>query len=147
MKTSLYFFVFLSLLTGSCGGSKKSLKSSAQQQDAAETTRTVQKIEEVVEAPIIEIEEKLVPINEMPPDPHRYFVIIGSFRVPENAAKHQSEIRKDGFTSTLLKNEEGLIRVSVLATDNIMEARSEIRRIREKFPKYFDTWLLIQKSE
>jgi hypothetical protein len=44
------------------------------------------------------------------------------------------------------KNEIGFFRVSVLATEEITHARDEIRRIRNILPKYFDTWLLIQKK-
>lgn len=98
----------------------------------------------VIEEPIKEIEEKLVPVQEAPPAPDQYFVIIGSFRNYNNAINYQDLIKKDGFTSVLLKNEKGLHRVSVLGTNDISAARSEIKRIRTSFPKYLDTWLLIQ---
>ena len=101
-----------------------------------------QKSEPAVE--IKEVEEKLVPINEKLPDPHRYFVIIGSFRNPDNAKKYQGQILKRGFNSEILKNQAGLYRVSVMATDEIETARDDVRRIRRIFPEYFDTWLLIQ---
>jgi len=51
----------------------------------------------------------------------------------------------DEVFSELLKNEAGLYRVSVMATDDIISARNEIGRIRSKFPSYSDTWLLIRK--
>ncbi|MCU0362028.1 MAG: SPOR domain-containing protein [Bacteroidales bacterium] len=95
---------------------------------------------------IKEIEEKLVPINDRDPDPHRYFVIIGSYRNPDNAQRFRSKILKEGISSEILLNEAGLYRISVLATDNITEAREDIRRIRRVFPEYSDTWLLIQKK-
>ena len=93
--------------------------------------------------PINEVKEKIVGTTNKPADPHNYFVIIGSFRSQDNARKYQEEIAYDGFTSMLLKNEEGLYRVSVKATDDILTARNEIRNIRSKFNKYNDTWLLI----
>jgi len=96
------------------------------------------------EVPIKEVKEKLLPNNELIPDPHRYFVIIGSFRNPENAKRYQVQINKDNFISEILKNESGLFRVSVMATNEIDEARNEIRRIRSSLPMYYDTWLLIQ---
>jgi len=95
---------------------------------------------------IKEVEEKLVPIDEKLPDPHRYFVIIGSFRNPDNAKKYQGQILKKGFSSEILKNEAGLYRVSVMSTDEIEFARDDVRRIRRLFPEYYDTWLLIQKK-
>lgn len=92
-----------------------------------------------------EVEEKLVPVESTPPDPYHYFVIIGSFRNPENAKKYQSQVAADGFKSEVLKNEAGLYRVSVMGTDDIAAARKEIGRVREQFPKYYDIWLLVQK--
>ncbi len=92
-----------------------------------------------------EVEEKLVPVESKTPDPYHYFVIIGSFRNPENAKKHQSLVGADGFKSEVLKNDAGLYRVSVMGTDDLIVAREEIGRIRDQFPEYSDTWLLIQK--
>jgi cell division protein FtsN len=97
--------------------------------------------------PIKEVEEKLVPVENKAPSPQKYFVIIGSFRDPSNAKEHQSVVRKDGFVSEILKNDAGLYRVSVLATDNVTEARNRIRKIWAEFPQYSDTWLLIRKAE
>lgn len=93
---------------------------------------------------IKEVEEKLVPVDEKAPDPHRYFVIIGSFKDPVNAKEHQAIVTNDGFKPAILKNDAGLYRVSVLATDDITAARSEVRRIWAKFPVYSDTWMLIR---
>ncbi len=45
----------------------------------------------------------------------------------------------------MLKNDAGLYRVSVMGTDDLIVAREEIGRIRDQFPEYSDTWLLIQK--
>lgn len=96
--------------------------------------------------PIREVEEKLVPVNEKAPDTHKYFVVIGSFKDPENARDHQAIVLKDGFKSEILKNDAGLYRVSVMATDDISAARTEVRRIWAKFPAYSDTWMLISKK-
>jgi len=134
----------LIILFSSCGGVKKTAVP-GDAQPALVPAEPAPPVENVTDDSIPEVEEKLVTFNEIPPDLSRYFVIIGSFRNPENAARYQEIIREDGFQSTLLKNEEGLIRISVLATNDISEARAEIRRIRSAFPKYFDTWLLMQK--
>lgn len=144
MKTVLSALFVLILLLTSCGGVKKTAVPE-DAQPALVPAVPAPSVETMTVDSIPEVEEKLVTLNEIPPDPSRYFVIIGSFRNPENAARYQEIILEDGFESTLLKNEEGLIRVSVMATNDISVARAEIRRIRSAFPKYFDTWLLIQK--
>jgi hypothetical protein len=38
-------------------------------------------------------------------------------------------------------------RVSVMATDEISDARAEVRRVWAKFPAYSDTWMLISKTQ
>lgn len=134
------------LLSFSCAGTNKNLRNNKK----SYAENIVPKIEEKqTSEPTIEIkevEEKLVPIDEKLPDPHRYFVIIGSFRNPDNVKKYQAEILKKGFSSEILKNEAGLYRVSVMSTNEIEPAREDVRRIRRIFPEYYDTWLLIQRK-
>ena len=134
------------LLSISCAGTNKNLRKNKKSATQSISQNTEEK--QISEPPtsILEAEEKLVPINEKLPDSHRYFVIIGSFRNQDNAKKYQIKIFKEGFNSEILKNEAGLYRVSVMATDEIEIARVEVRRIRRFFPEYFDTWLLIQKK-
>ncbi len=98
------------------------------------------------EKPITEIEEKLVEIDAVPVQNFHYFVIIGSFRDKDNAMKYQAQTGEEGFSSLLLKNQEGLYRVSVKSTDEIDVARGEIQRIRKNYPDHADTWLLIRKK-
>ena len=137
----LIYFIFGSLL----------LSSSCERKNKRPAENSIPKIEEktvpVESNPIREVEEKLVANNNKLPNPHRYFVIIGSFRKPDNANKYQRQILQKGFSSEILKNEVGLYRVSVLATNDTKEAIKEIRRIWRVFPEYSDTWLLIQKNK
>ena len=146
MIISICVLIGTALLAVSCAGISKNLRNKRK----SVTVNVVPKIEEKQlsepSVEITEVEEKLVPINEILPDSHFYFVIIGSFRNQDNAKKYQIQIFKEGFTSEILKNEAGLYRVSVMATDEIGTARDDVRRIRRIFPEYSDTWLLIQKK-
>jgi len=135
MKILTYLVIGSIALATSCSAVNKSMK-----QDSGKKTTLMPA------TPIKEVEEKLVPNDEIAPDPHRYFVVIGSFRDPVNAKGHQAIVLKDGFKSEVLKNEAGLYRVSVMATDDITAARNEVRRIWAKFPAYSDTWMLISKK-
>jgi cell division protein FtsN len=146
MRYLIYVLMGLVLMSSSCAGTNKRLRKSKPASNVPSVTKVEERESVQNAAPIKEVEEKLVPIDKSLPNPHRYFVIIGSFRNPENAKKYQTQVLKDGFSSEVLKNEEGLYRLSVLATDEISRARDDIRRIRNVFPKYFDTWLLIQKK-
>ncbi len=146
MRIIVCVIIGTAILSSSCAGTNKNLRKS----NKSVTEDIVPKVEEKqISEPGIEIkevEEKLVPIDEKLPYPHRYFVIIGSFRNPDNAKKYQGQILKKGFSSEILKNEAGLFRVSVMSTDEIDHAREDVRRIRRIFPEYYDTWLLIQKK-
>ena len=134
------------MLFWSCDGKNKRLDKNK----LTTTENLLPKIEEAIVPdsviPIKEAEEKLVANNNKLPNPHRYFVIIGSFRNPDNAEKYQEQILKKGFNSEIVKNEAGLYRVSVMSTNDTREAMNEIRRIRRVFPEYYDTWLLFQKK-
>lgn len=147
MRILTYLVMGLIVLTASCSSMKKSTRSGKNQESESGVVGTSPKKTLMPATPIREVEEKLVPNEEIAPGPEKYFVIIGSFRDPANAKEHQSIVRKDGFVSEVLKNEAGLYRVSVMATDDITAARNEVRRIWEKFPKYSDTWMLISKTD
>jgi len=133
------------LLTVSCSSTKTSLFGSRKDKTVEAKGTSIGKTL-MPATPIREVEEKLVPVEEKAPSPQKFFVIIGSFRDPVNAKEHQAIVKKDGFKSEILKNDAGLYRVSVMATNDVTEARNEIRRIWAKYPAYSDTWLLISKG-
>jgi cell division protein FtsN len=146
ITVSLLFVGSLLLFT-SCSnkGKRKSMPTGIPIETEITSTQPFEEVKEP-EEPIREIEEVLVPIQEIPVNPSHYFVITGSFRNPDNAENFQKQLSSEGFVPVLLRNDAGLYRVSVLATDQIFQAREEILRIRSRYPKYNDVWLLIQKK-
>ena len=142
MRFFLLTIIVSLMLASGCALTGKRLSES---KSGAESTTLSKTLAPATPVQVKEVEEKLVPVESKVPDPYHYFVIIGSFRNPDNAKKHQSIVAADGFKSEVLKNDAGLYRVSVMGTDILDDARDEIGRIRELFPKYSDTWLLIQK--
>jgi cell division protein FtsN len=147
MRIITYLLVATVLCASSCAGTNKSLRNSRKHDKENRVQGTSIKRTLMPEAPIREVEEKLVSNDEKAPSPQKYFVIIGSFKDPANAKDHQALVRKVGFASEILKNNAGLYRVSVMATDDITDARTEVRRIWAKFPQYSDTWMLIRKDK
>ena len=143
MRIISYLFIGFILFTASCSSSKTGLFGSKKQEKDVHGTSINRTL--MPATPIKEVEEKLVTNENKEPSPQKYFVIIGSFRDPVNAKEHQTLVRKDGFASEILKNDAGLYRVSIMATDDITAARNEVRRIWAKFPGYSDTWMLIRK--
>ncbi len=142
MKTNLIILIIITALLSSCAGMHKTQKKPVSSSSVVRDQQKDNKVQ-ADDPPITEVKEKIVSMENKPVDPHEYFVITGSFRNPDNARKFQEQIASDGFISVLLRNEQGLYRVSVKSTDNITEARDKIRYIRNHFKNYEDTWLLI----
>ena len=147
MRPLNYLLIITLLLTLSCSSTKTSLFGGKDKKKESSVQGTSINKTLMPATPIKEVEEKLVSNEEKAPGPEKYFVIIGSFKEPANAREHQAIVRKDGFSSEVLKNEAGLYRVSVMATDDITAARNEVRKIWAKFPEYSDTWMLISKGK
>lgn len=161
MRIKISILIITVLFAWSCASSKKNKQSGENQNiedyipgtTARKTLMPSSPVEENKPAALAEtekevqgIEKKLVSDDESKISPEKYFVIVGSFREPANARKRQSELEREGLRSEILKTEEGLYRISILATDDVNEARSEVRRIWLMFPQYSDTWMLISKT-
>lgn len=164
MRIKISFLIITLLLSGSCAGTKKNPQNSDSRNTENYIPGTTARKTLVPSAPVEEkkpvapaerekrekevqgIEKKIVPGDDNKINREKYFVIVGSFREPANARNRQSEAEREGFRPEILKTEEGLYRVSVLATDDENEARSEVRRIWLMFPQYSDAWMLINKT-
>lgn len=144
MRILNYLLIITLLLALSCSSTKTGLFGGKKKESSVQGASINKTL--MPATPIKEVEETLVPNEEKAPGPEKYFVIIGSFRDPANAKEHQALVRKNGFASEILKNDAGLYRVSVMATDDITAARNEVKRIWTKFPEYSDTWMLISKG-
>jgi cell division protein FtsN len=76
----------------------------------------------------------------------RFYIIMGSFGVYENAQKFKKQLAAEGFFPGILVNEAGLYRVCVNSYDDEEAARGKLGEIRKNFTKYSDAWLLIKKQ-
>lgn len=74
-----------------------------------------------------------------------YFVIIGSFSSNDNANRYKQELIPKGFSPIVLHSETGYYRVCVNSYNDEFEARRRVNQIRNDYPQYADTWLLIKK--
>ena len=74
-----------------------------------------------------------------------YFVIMGSFQSEENALRFSETLRGFGFTPSILLSETGFHRVSVNSYTSEDNARERVVQVRNEFPAYADTWLLVRK--
>jgi septal ring-binding cell division protein DamX len=82
----------------------------------------------------------------------RFYVILGSFSIYDNALKFKKKLMGQDFTPGILvvnkksADEKDLYRVSVNSYDDEAQARARISDIRQKYPDYSDVWLLIKKQ-
>lgn len=150
MKQTI-FFLFLvasmSVISG-CASLKKG-SSSFSDKPATKSTSSVKVKETPVEKPAakeVVVKQEKVKVIETPVDEKagKYYVIIGSFKVLDNARNFRQQLMAEKFTPTILENENGLFRVSVASYDDETMARSRIADIRAQYDKYSDVWLLIR---
>lgn len=83
--------------------------------------------------------------DEVSHEVNRFFVILGSFRVIENANGFKAKLEREGFNPVILLSETGLNRVSVNSYSREPDARQRVMQIRRSYPEYYDAWLLIRK--
>jgi cell division protein FtsN len=77
---------------------------------------------------------------------NKFFVIMGSFSVLENAKRLKETLKAENFSPAILMNESGMYRVCGNSYEQESAARSRIAEVRGIFPKYSDIWLLIRKQ-
>ncbi len=140
-KLVLTFFLLASLM--SCRALKDSGSSSFSDSDSPYV-----KEEPVVKnhPKIVVKKEKVKVIEDKETEIFKYYVIIGSFKVLDNARNYKATLIKDGFTPIILENENGLYRISVAAYNDETGARANVNKIRSNYEIYSDTWLLIRQS-
>jgi cell division protein FtsN len=74
-----------------------------------------------------------------------FFVIVGSYSSLENANKFRQTLIGEGFNPVIVQSETGFYRVTVDSFTNETAARSRLIQIRQNYPQYGDSWLLIKK--
>ena len=142
LSTVISYAILLSLVFSSCASMKKPSSSSF---DDSSSPYVKEEVKPKPETKKIVVKEEKVKLLDVENEQFKYYVIIGSFRVLENAKNYKQQLIKEGFTPVLMENENGLYRVSVAAYNMEESAREKIANIRSKYPKYSDVWLLIRK--
>ena len=97
---------------------------------------------------VIVKEEKVKIVETQAPEGYngKFHIIIGSFKVLENARQLCQDAIKNEFLPSIMENEDGLYRVSVYSCGVEKTARDRIAEIRKQYPEYVGVWLLIEKQ-
>ena len=89
---------------------------------------------------------KVVENNTVDKNEYNYYIIMGSFRIIENARNYSSQLISEGFQPIIFENESGLFRISVGGNNQETTIREKIADIRSNFPQHADVWLLNRKQ-
>lgn len=138
----IFYMILLVMISTSCATFRKPSSSSFED---SESPYVKEEAKPKVKSSEIVVKEEKVKMLDVENEQFKYYVIIGSFRVLENAKNYKQQLIKEGFSPVLMENENGLYRVSVAAYNDESEARSKIAAIRTNYKKYSDVWLLIRK--
>ena len=148
-QTIFYLFVLASLtVITSCSSLNKG-SSSFGDKPATKATSSVKVKEAPVEKPaakeVVVKQEKVTIIETQANEKAgKFYVIIGSFKVLDNARNFRQQLVAEKFAPSILENENGLYRVSVASYDDESMARTRIADIRSQYEKYADVWLLVR---
>jgi len=138
------YMILFSFILSSCSSLKKPGSSSFDESESPYVKEDVKPKVKAQPAKIVVKEEK-VKLLDANNESYKYYVIIGSFKILNNAKNYKKELIKEGFTPVLMENESGLYRVSVSAYNEETASRNRIAEIRSQYKKYSDVWLLIRK--
>ena len=148
-QTIFYLFVLASLtVITSCSSLNKG-SSSFGDKPATKAPLSVKVKEAPVEKPAakeVVVKQEKVKIIETQANEKagKFYVIIGSFKVLDNARNFRQQLIAEKFAPSILENENGLYRVSVASYDDESMARTRIADIRSQYEKYADVWLLVR---
>ncbi len=156
MKKALILTMIIVLAIVSCKTTKKAANSSfepAVQTTTATASPKVFTVPSPKETTPVAAEEKAIPVRReaitftRPEEQNQnsYFIITGSFSSLDNAKNFRQTLISEGFKPIIVQSETGFYRVTVDSFTEETPARTRLLQIRQDFPKYADTWLLIKK--
>ncbi len=162
MKKIAFISIVVLLFSVSCNSLKKTAKTETEYQKTL-TTDAPAKVfsvpdmksesktaEEATNIDPIAVRKEVVTFTEQEDvsanENNTYFIIVGSFSSNENAINYRQTLISEGFTPIILHSETtGYYRVCVNSFNNESESRARVHQIRQDFPQYYDSWLLVKQ--
>lgn len=148
MKTGIFLLVFSMTLLG-CKSRDQMM--SAQRSYVTPQTVELQVHETIQDTLVVEADDRVLPEEKVShtegAELMQYCVIVGSFIYRQNAIHLRNDLMGQGFLgASIMRNSEGMYRVSVLCSDNLNYAQQELERIRSRYLRFRDAWLLKTKN-
>ena len=89
---------------------------------------------------------KITPVSDqvVEQNPGNIYIIVGSFRVYQNAVKTKQYYERLGYNPQILPQVAGFNRVAIESFTDLSQARKRLKELRQKFNRP-DFWLLYKK--
>jgi cell division protein FtsN len=152
MKKALILFIIIGITLFSCKTTKKTASNPYEPATTHSTSPTkiftvpqTNQTETPGEKPVVTRQESFTFTQPEDQNQNNFFIITGSFSSLDNAKKFCRTLTGEGFSPIVVQSETGFYRVTVNSYDNETAARSRLLQIRQNYPQYADTWLLIKK--
>ncbi len=89
---------------------------------------------------------KITPVSDqvVEQNPGNIYIIVGSFRVYQNAVKTKQYYERLGYNPQILPQVAGFNRVAIESFTDLTQARQRLKELRKKFNRP-DFWLLYKK--
>jgi cell division protein FtsN len=153
MKRAIILILIIGVALSACKSTKKVSKNPYEPATTSTTTST--KIFTVPqnntpentsgEKPYSTRKEAITFVQPEQQNQNGFFIIVGSYSSLENANKFRSTLISEGFNPVIVQSETGFYRVTVDSYTNEPAARTRLLQIRQNYPQYGDSWLLIKK--
>ncbi len=164
MKKLIYFLLAFTLIAGfSCKKNKKKEQEQLPPVDTVSMEQPTFPFEEPLANPdsnqvitdtdqsdqvltVDSTNNEITPIqdNQVNTNEGSIYIIVGSFRVYQNAMKAKQYYENLGYNPQILPQVAGYNRVAIKAFNNLEQARSELKKLRNQFNRP-DFWLLYKK--
>ncbi len=142
--------ILVATLAIACSSSKGTANLDNKKSESSSTATTTPKIKDEAgqtkkqDVDSIVVREEAVKIVEKRGESTgTYHIIIGSFKVLENAQKLCHEVVEEGYLPSIMENDEGLYRVAIYTGDE-EAARRKLTELKDE-NKYEGIWLLREK--
>jgi cell division protein FtsN len=150
MKRAIIFIFIIGIALSACKSTKKATKTPY---EPATTTSTkiftvpqnTQTDNTSTEKPYSTRKEAITFVQPEQQNQNGFFVIVGSYSSLENANKFRQTLIGEGFNPIIVQSETGFYRITVDSYTSETAARTRLMQIRQNYPQYGDSWLLIKK--
>lgn len=152
MKKTLFLLLIIGLSLSACKSTKKASKGAFEPATTGQTSGskvfTVPQDNQTAgtgDKSYTTRQEAITFVQPEEQNPNGYFVIVGSYSSLDNAKKFRQTLIGEGFNPVIVQSETGYYRITVDSYTTETAARNRLAQIRQNYPQYGDSWLLIKK--